>query len=238
MGLFQKKVETHKRMIVAAAADLLKEDERVYRNQVALFAREHHPAAVRGPGLLKARLLACAFPATAFQLRWGEKKPGDCFEMLQALSGLAVWPLTEAGAVPAVTHDEAVRIGRPFLSRQLPLIQDELADGPSSLGSGELSADQLEAAAAPEMHGALTELLGISDPGRSERLRQRLAQGPQTERLTTGFAGLLESCREAFIDSVGAVAYDATARARFDRMFRSGLMGKLRLLAELVGAIS
>jgi hypothetical protein len=99
MGLFTREIEKHKLLLVRSALAMISEDERVYRNQVALFAAEYHPASPTAIGTMKARLHSSAFLAVAFRNRWGSSKEADCLEALNALSGIAVQPAVESGEI-------------------------------------------------------------------------------------------------------------------------------------------
>lgn len=244
MGLFTSKMEKHKLMLARAALEMLAEDERVYRNQVALFATEYRPAAPSPMGLLKARLHSCAFPAFAFNLRWGSSRPEDSLDELNALSGFALSPIVGSGALSV---DEVQTVGRDYFFSQLEFIGLEMSEGPSQLGTGELTSEQLRELSTP---GALCNLppeLGLSNPDMLERF---CSQGPVKESLTAGFRGLVDGCHEAFVDSVGQGPYEnavrqnavgrvipegieAKARPRFARLFKVGISSRLRTLLEL-----
>jgi len=249
MGLFTRKIEKHKALLFRTALGMISEDERVYRNQVALFAAEYHPASPTPIGIMKARLHSSAFLLVAFRNRWGSSNEADCLEAFNAVSGIAVQPAVESGAV---SHEEAGRIGAPFLFQQLRHIDEELSNGPSTPGTGNLSSEQLRQFSTP---GALRDLppsLGIDDPSHLERL---FTQGPIEPSYTPGFLGLLESCHEAFIDSVGASAYETSVwklaqgrvvsegvgaikpRTRFARMFTASIFSRLRAFAEFQSSL-
>lgn len=248
MGFFSSKIEKHKLLLARLALERLAEDERVYRSQVALFSADYQRAEVHPIGLLKARLHSSAFLAVPFGNRWGTSKPDDCAEAFNALSGMAVGPIVESGAIGI---ESAREIGGAFFFSQLKFIHEELAEGPSSLGSGGMSSEQLRKYSTP---GALKDLpssLGISNPDRLERY---FTQGPVPESFTVGFRGLIETCHEALIHSVGEFAYEncslrnargedppagveAKPRPRFERFFVGAVFSRLRALAELQEAL-
>lgn len=204
MGIFRRKVQKHIDLAARALRVMLAEDERVYRNHVAMFASEYQNADVQALGLLKARLLSSAFPAVAFRNRWALERPEECALFLHAASGFATTPLIESGAM---SLDDCRLAGEAFYLGRVQLIDQELAEGPSSLGTGGLSSEQLREFSTP---GALRDPpkeLGIADPDSLERY---FTQGVVPEKLTRGFRGLVEGCHEALTDSVGAVFYDQT----------------------------
>lgn len=248
MGLFTSKIEKHKLLLSRLALDGLAEDERIYRNHVALFSAEYQEAEVSPIGLLKARLHSSAFFAVAFRNRWGTAKPDDCIEAFNALSGLAAVPLVESGAISV---ESARGIGGAFFFSQLKFIHEELTEGPSSLGTGGMSSELLRKYSTP---GALEDLpssLGIANP---ERLERYFTQGPVPESFTPGFRNLMGTCHEALIHSVGEFAYENCSprnarsanpppgveikpRPRFERYFVGAIFSRLRALAELQEAL-
>lgn len=250
MGIFTSKVERHKLLLIRYAESTIAEDERIYRNHVALFSAEYQEALPKAVGLLKARLHSSAFLAVAFGIRWGDAKPDDCLEALDAVSGLAVKPIVESGEL---SQESAADVGGPFFLQQLKFLNQELSDGPSSPGTGGMTSEQLSELLSSGALQHLPRELGIRDPS---RLEQFISQGPVEASLTPGFVGLLESCHDALVESVGAEAYESCvwksaqgrvvpngidavkARPRFTRIFTGNILSRLRLLVNFQKSLS
>lgn len=131
MGLFSGKIDRHQMAVLRMCPEMLREEERVYRNHVQLFSEEFSPASITGEGLARARLFTACFPAFAFSRRWGAKHPDRGHETLQAASGLAMTPLLEPGASPALSLERAKEFGKEFMYEQMRTIGRELSQGPS-----------------------------------------------------------------------------------------------------------
>lgn len=117
-GWFAPPIAKHRLLLAKVGPVVVTEGERVYHNQVRMFAPPAHREAAQ-LGLLEARLHSVAFPLWVFLTRW-ENDKDSCARAIQECSALAQGTLFK-------THftDE-------FLPSQLAFIAEEVS-APSKL---------------------------------------------------------------------------------------------------------
>jgi hypothetical protein len=105
------------------------EMERVYRNQLELTPSR---GSITGVGLLKARLLSATVFHTSYFFACA-RGSDDTAEFMQACSGIAMRPFSQAVFSPPITREQATSIGTNFMLKAARLLRDELRTGPSNL---------------------------------------------------------------------------------------------------------
>jgi hypothetical protein len=160
----------------------------------------------------------------AFTSRWSDADR-EWFEVLQMITGLAVSTLVGPSAVPAFPVDQAREVAPSFMKAQFAFIRAELTDGPSRPPTPTIAGIEAYARAFDLPEDQTQQLLAS-------------AARPQTESVTSGFLGLVDTCHEALADSIGTTRYTPPVRARFDTLLKGSVYSRLRLMTQIGQALA